>query len=57
MAMFFGDMGLLVIAVAGVIFFFIGFGLRERNPGVVLMGIGFLAILFAVINKANEVFG
>lgn len=54
--MFFGNMGLLGIAVLGVIFFFIGFGLRERNPGVVLMGIGFLAILFAVINKANEVF-
>lgn len=55
--MFFGNMTLLVIFVLGIIFTFIGLGLRDRNPGMVLMGIGFLAVLFAVINKAVEIFG
>ena len=27
------------------------------NPGVILLGLGFLATLFAVIKKAVEVFG
>ncbi|NYT61883.1 hypothetical protein H0A66_06050 [Alcaligenaceae bacterium] len=55
--MFFGNTTLLVIFVLGIIFSFIGFGLRDHNPGMVFMGIGFLAVLFAAINKAIEVFG
>lgn len=55
--MFFGNMILLVIFVLGVIFTLIGFGLRDHNPGMVLMGIGFLATLFAIISKSIEVFG
>lgn len=54
--MFFGNMSLLAIAVVGVILTLIGFGLRDRNPGVVLMGIGFLVLLFVIINKASELF-
>ncbi len=56
-AMFFGNMWLLAIAVAGVILALIGFGMRDRNPGMVLIGIGFLAVLFAVIKKAIDLFG
>ncbi len=37
--MFFGNMWPLAIAVVGIILCFIGFGLRDRNPGLVLMGI------------------
>lgn len=55
--MLFGNMTLLVIFVFGVILSIIGFGLRDHNPGIVLLGIGFLAVLFALINKAIEVFG
>lgn len=48
---------LLVIFVLGVIAIFIGFGFRDRNPGIVLLGIGFLITLFVIIRKAIEVFG
>lgn len=52
--MFFGNTTLLVIFVLGIIFSLIGFGLRDRNPGIMLMGIGFLAALFAIVNKAID---
>lgn len=55
--MFLHNSTILVIFLLGVIATFIGFGLRDRNPGVILMGIGFLAALFAVIRKAMELFG
>lgn len=55
--MFFGTMWPLAVAVVGIILCFIGFGLRDRNPGLVLMGIGLLAVLYAVFNKAKEFFG
>ena len=55
--MFFHNNTILVIFILGVIALFIGFGLRDRNPGVILLGLGFLATLFAIINKAVEVFG
>jgi hypothetical protein len=48
---------LLVIFVLGVIAIFIGFGFRDRNPGIVLLGIGFLITLFVIIRKAIDVFG
>lgn len=48
---------LLIIFVVGFILSFIGLGFRDRNPGIVLMGIGFLAVLYAVIQKAIETFG
>ena len=55
--MFFHSNAVLVIFILGVIALFIGFGLRDRNPGIILLGLGFLATLFAVIRKAIEVFG
>ncbi|WP_298015171.1 hypothetical protein [uncultured Castellaniella sp.] len=48
---------LLVIFVLGVIAIFIGFGFRDRNPGIVLLGTGFLITLFVIIRKAIDVFG
>ncbi|WP_397473873.1 hypothetical protein [Pusillimonas sp.] len=55
--MFFHNTTLLLIVVLGIIVTFIGFGLRDRNLGLVLLGIGFLAIVYAVITKAIELFG
>ncbi|CAM5537905.1 hypothetical protein [Eoetvoesiella caeni] len=55
--MLLGTTTLLVIFVLGVIALFVGMGLRDRNPGIILMGIGFLAVLVAVIQKAIELFG
>jgi lipopolysaccharide export LptBFGC system permease protein LptF len=55
--MFFGNTTLLVIFVLGVIALFVGMGFRDRNPGIVLMGIGLLGVLVAVIQKAIETFG
>lgn len=55
--MFLGSSTLLVIVVFGVIAIFIGMGFRDHNPGILLMGVGFLAVLFAVIRKAIDTFG
>ncbi|MFA7437632.1 hypothetical protein [Castellaniella sp.] len=55
--MFFHNNTLLIIFILGVIATFIGFGLRDRNPGIILLGLGFLATLFAVVRKAMELFG
>lgn len=54
--MFLQNTTLLVIFVLGVIASFIGFGIRDRNPGIILLGLGFLAMLIAVISKAIDVF-
>ncbi|MAK55173.1 MAG: hypothetical protein CML17_04940 [Pusillimonas sp.] len=54
--MFFHNNTVLVVFVIGVILLIIGFGLRDRNPGMVLLGIGLLATLYAVIQKAIELF-
>ncbi len=48
---------LLVIFALGVIATFIGFGMRDRNPGIVLLGLGFLAMLSAIVSKAIDIFG
>ncbi len=55
--MLFNNMGLVILFVLGIIASFIGFGFRDRNPGIVLMGIGFLATLYVIIQKAIETFG
>ncbi|MER1967046.1 hypothetical protein [Castellaniella sp. GW247-6E4] len=55
--MFLHNNTILVIFILGVIATFIGFGMRDRNPGIVLLGIGFLAVLYAIIGKAIDVFG
>lgn len=55
--MFMGNTTLLVIFVVGAILVFIGIGLKDRNPGLILLGAGFLAIIYAVIRKAIEIFG
>ena len=55
--MFFHNTNLLLFVVLGIIATFIGFGLRDRNVGLVLLGLGFLAIVYAVITKAIELFG
>jgi len=54
--MFFHNTTLLVIVVVGAVLMIIGFGLRDRNPGLILLGLGFLAIIYAVVRKAMEVF-
>lgn len=54
--MFFGNTELLVTFVIGMILMLIGFGLRDRNPGMILLGIGFLATIFVLIKKAIELF-
>ncbi|WP_269497539.1 hypothetical protein [Castellaniella sp. S9] len=55
--MFLHNNTILTVFVLGVIATFIGFGIRDRNPGIILLGIGFLGILAAVIAKAIQVFG
>jgi hypothetical protein len=55
--MFLHNDTLLVLFIIGVILTIMGFGLRDRNPGLVLLGIGFLVTLFVVIKKAAEWFG
>lgn len=55
--MFFGNTTLLVMSVLGVIAIFIGMGFRDHNPGILLAGAGFLAVLIAVIQKAIDTFG
>ncbi|MGB6241903.1 MAG: hypothetical protein WBF69_05410 [Castellaniella sp.] len=55
--MFFHNTTLLVIFVLGVIATFFGFGLRDRNPGIILLSLGFLAILFVVVRKAIDITG
>jgi hypothetical protein len=55
--MFFHSNAVLVVFILGVVAMFIGFGLRDRNPGIILLGIGFLATLYAIIHKAIETFG
>ncbi len=55
--MFFHSNLLLALFIAGVIAIFIGFGFRDRNPGIILLGIGFLITLFVAIRKAIDVFG
>ncbi|MCK9512018.1 MAG: hypothetical protein M0R28_12400 [Pigmentiphaga sp.] len=47
----------LVILVLGLILSFIGFGLRARDGGVLLIGLGFLAALAALVYKAIVTFG
>ncbi|WP_148304956.1 hypothetical protein [Castellaniella defragrans] len=56
-AMFFHSNLLLVLFILGIIAMFIGFGFRDRNPGIILLGTGFLVALFVVIRKAIDVFG
>ena len=55
--MFFGNNTIMVAFVVGVVLMFIGVGFRDRNPGMVLLGIGFLAVLYALIRKAIEILG
>lgn len=55
--MFLNNITLMVIFVLGIIATFIGMGFRDKNPGIILMGLGFLATLFAIIKKAIDTFG
>lgn len=55
--MFFGNNTLLIIVVLSTIIIFIGFGLRDHNGGVILIGLGFLTALAALIYKAVITFG
>lgn len=54
--MFFNDMTFLVIFVIGMILMIIGFGFRDRNLGIVLLGVSFLAVLAVSIKKAIDLF-
>lgn len=55
--MFFGNNTIMVAFVVGVVLILIGAGFRDKNPGMVLLGVGFLAVLFALVKKAIEIFG
>ncbi len=55
--MFFGNNTIMIAFVVGVVLMFIGVGFRDKNPGMVLLGIGFLAVLYALIRKAIEILG
>lgn len=55
--MFLNNVTLMIMFVLGVIVALIGMGFRDKNPGMILMGIGFLTALFAVVKKVMEVFG
>lgn len=55
--MFFGNNTIMVAFVVGVVLIFIGVGFRDKNPGMVLLGLGFLAVLYALVHKAIEIFG
>lgn len=55
--MFSPNTTLWFVLVLSVIFTLIGFGFRDRNPGLVLMGVGLLATLYVVIKKAIDTFG
>jgi len=47
----------LVLVVASIILMVIGFGFRDRNPGLILLGSGFLIALYLIVQKAIEIFG
>ena len=47
---------MLIIVAAGVAIMVLGFGLRDRNLGMALMGVGLLAALGAVMYKAYITF-
>ncbi|CAM4173268.1 hypothetical protein [Kerstersia similis] len=47
---------LLIIFVASLIIFIFGFGLRDRNAGLALLGISLMGVLFASIYKAYMTF-
>lgn len=47
---------MLIIIVAGVALMLLGFGLRDRNIGMGLMGIGIVTALGTIIYKAYITF-
>ena len=47
---------MLIIIVAGVALMLLGFGLRDRNIGMGLMGIGLVTALGTIIYKAYITF-
>ncbi len=55
--MFFGNNTILIAVVFGALLAFLGFGLRNRDGGVILIGIGLLIALGTLIYRAIEVFG
>ncbi|MDY0271575.1 MAG: hypothetical protein RBR37_03575 [Advenella sp.] len=55
--MFFSDIPLHLIFLLGIIVVFIGIGLKDHNPGIVVMGLGLIVLIYVVIQKAIEVFG
>lgn len=54
--MFFSNTTFLVVFVIGMILMIIGFGFRDRNLGMVLLGVSFLAVLAVSIKKAIDLF-
>lgn len=47
----------LLIVVLGIVIGVLGFGLRSRNGGLILIGVGFLVALGAIVYKAILTFG
>lgn len=54
--MFFGNNTVLVVFIVGILLLIIGVGFRDRNPGMILLGSGLLITLYAVVQKAIELF-
>ncbi len=55
--MLFSDIPLHLIFVLGIIVVFIGIGLKDHNPGIVVMGLGLIVMIYVIIQKAIQVFG
>ena len=55
--MIFSAVPLHLIFVLGIIIVFIGIGLKDHNPGIVVMGLGLIIMIFVIIQKAIAVFG
>ena len=47
---------MLIIIVTGVVLMLVGFGLRDRNIGMGLMGIGLITAIGTIIYKAYITF-
>ncbi len=50
--LFFNTNTLMVIVVTGVALMLVGFGFRDRNFGLVLMGVGLITAIISIIYTA-----
>lgn len=50
-------MYLYTLFLSSALLSFIGIGLKDHNPGIVVMGLGLIIMIFVILRKAIEVFG